>query len=168
MESEFAGQKRQKSIFSGVEGMTEEKYCISPANQQTMQTPMNSQSKSFQVLASEGFDPMSLWERVNGDMELLRDLVGLFALEYPELLLNIRSAIDQGSYSDVQRYSHKLKGSALQFSGKQVVSAAGKLEEMGKLESLEGAGQVLATLQLEVLKLVEALNRMIASERPVM
>jgi len=148
--------------------MTEEKYCISPANQQTMQTPMNSQSKSFQVLASEGFDPMSLWERVNGDMELLRDLVGLFALEYPELLLNIRSAIDQGSYSDVQRYSHKLKGSALQFSGKQVVSAAGKLEEMGKLESLEGAGQVLATLQLEVLKLVEALNRMIASERPVM
>jgi len=168
LESEFAGQKRQKSIFSGVEGMTEEKYCISPANQQTMQTPMNSQSKSFQVLASEGFDPMSLWERVNGDMELLRDLVGLFALEYPELLLNIRSAIDQGSYSDVQRYSHKLKGSALQFSGKQVVSAAGKLEEMGKLESLEGAGQVLATLQLEVLKLVEALNRMIASERPVM
>ena len=148
--------------------MTEEKYCISPANQQTMQTPMNSQSKSFQVLASEGFDPMSLWERVNGDMELLRDLVGLFALEYPELLLNIRSAIDQGSYSDVQRYSHKLKGSALQFSGKQVVSAAGKLEEMGKLESLEGAGPVLATLQLEVLKLVEALNSMIASERPVM
>ena len=35
-------------------------------------------------------------------------------------------------------------------------------------QSLEGAGQVLATLQLEVLKLVEALNRMIASERPVM
>src|SRR5438874_9828432 len=112
--------------------MKQEKHCALPANQQTMQVNMDSQIKSFQGLASEGFDPVSLWERVNGDMELLRDLVGLFALEYPELLLNIRSAIDQGSYSDVQRYSHKLKGSALQFSGKQVVSAAGKLEEMGK------------------------------------
>jgi HPt (histidine-containing phosphotransfer) domain-containing protein len=161
--------KRGKSrFFNEAEGMKEEKYCVSPAIQQTMQATMDSQSKSFQVLASDGFDPISLWERVNGDMELLRDLVGLFALEYPELLLSIKSAIEQGAYSDVQRHSHKLKGSALQFSGKQVVAAAGKLEEMGKLESLDGADQVLATLQLEVLKLVEVLNRMIASERQVM
>ncbi len=148
--------------------MKEEKYCVSAANQQTMQAPMDSQSKSFQVLASDSFDPASLWERVNGDMELLRDLVGLFAQEYPELLLNIKSAIERNSYSDVQRFSHKLKGSALQFSGRQVVAAAGRLEEMGKLATLEGAGQVFATLQIEVLKLVEVLNRMIAPERPVM
>ena len=148
--------------------MKQEKHCALPANQQTMQVNMDSQIKSFQGLASASFDPVSLWERVNGDMELLRDLVRLFALEYPELLLNIKSAIEQSAFADLQRFSHKLKGSALQFSGSLAVAAAGKLEEMGRTESLNGAGQVLATLQYEVLRLMEALNRMTASERPVM
>ncbi|HEV3041203.1 MAG TPA: Hpt domain-containing protein [Candidatus Angelobacter sp.] len=148
--------------------MNEEKYCVLPVNQQTMQAQMNSQLKSFESLASDSFDPVSLWERVNGDMELLRDLVGLFALEYPELLLNIKSAIEHGASADLQRFSHKLKGSALQFSGKSAVAASFQLEEMGRTGSLEGAGQVLMTLQLEVLRLMEALNRMIALERPVM
>lgn len=155
-------------FFSGAESMKEEKHCVLTANQQTMQAQMNSQIKSFQGLASDGFDPVSLWERVNGDMELLRDLVGLFAMEYPELLLNIKSAIERGSFTDVQRFSHKLKGSALQFSGKLAVDAAGQLEEMGKTQSLEGASQVLMTLQFEVLRLMEALKRMTALERPVM
>lgn len=148
--------------------MNEEKYCTLTANQQTMQAQMNSQIKSFERLASDSFDPVSLWERVNGDMELLRDLVGLFAMEYPELLLSIKSAIERGSSTDLQRFSHKLKGSALQFSGKSAVAASFQLEEMGRTGSLEGAGQVLMTLQFEVLRLMEALNRMIAIERPVM
>jgi HPt (histidine-containing phosphotransfer) domain-containing protein len=154
--------------FSGAESMKEEKHCVLTANQQTMQAQMDSQIKPFQGLASDSFDPVSLWERVNGDMELLRDLVGLFALEYPELLLNIKSAIEREAFADVQRFSHKLKGSALQFSGKLVVAAAGKLEEMGRTESLDGASQVLTTLQYEVLRLMEALKRMVSSERPVM
>jgi HPt (histidine-containing phosphotransfer) domain-containing protein len=148
--------------------MKQEKHCVLTANQQTMQAQMDSQIKSFQGLASDSFDPVSLWERVNGDMELLRDLVGLFALEYPELLLNIKSAIERGAFADVQRFSHKLKGSALQFSGRLAVAAAGQLEEMGRTESMSGAGQILATLQFEVLRLMEALKRMIASDRPVM
>jgi HPt (histidine-containing phosphotransfer) domain-containing protein len=148
--------------------MNEEKYCALTVNQQTMQAQMDSQLKSFECLASDSFDPVSLWERVNGDMALLRDLVGLFALEYPELLLNIKSAIELGSSTDLQRFSHKLKGSALQFSGKSVVAASFQLEEMGRTGKFDGAGQVLMTLQFEVLRLMEALNRMIAVEQPVM
>jgi HPt (histidine-containing phosphotransfer) domain-containing protein len=148
--------------------LKQEKHCALPANQQTMQAQMDGQTKSFQGLESARFDPLSLWERVNGDMDLLRDLVELFAVEYPGLLLNIKNAIDRGSSVDVQRFSHKLKGSALQFSGKLAVAAASELEEMGRTESLGGADQVLVTLKFEVLRLMEALNTMIGSERPVM
>jgi HPt (histidine-containing phosphotransfer) domain-containing protein len=153
--------------------LKEERYCAMPANQQTIQAHMDRQGKdrqdsTFQDLASDGFDPLSLWERVNRDMDLLRDLVELFAEEYPELLLSIKGAIDRGSSVEVQRFSHKLKGSALQFSGKLVAAAAGTLEEMGRTESLEGADKVMATLSLEVLRLMEALRIMIGSERPVM
>ena len=126
------------------------------------------QDNIFQDLASDGFDPFSLWERVNRDMDLLRDLVELFAQEYPELLLNIKTAIEQGSFADVQRHSHKLKGSALQFSGKLVVAASDTLEEMGRTKSLDGADRIMATLNLEVLRLMEALKMMVGSERPVM
>src|SRR5205807_4477417 len=151
----------------------EERNCALAANQQTIQVHMDRQGKdrqdnNFQALASEGFDPFSLWERVNRDMDLLRDLVELFAEEYPELLLSIKGAIEKGSSVDVQRLSHKLKGSALQFSGSLVVAAAGTLEEMGRAGSLHGADKVLETLSLEVLRLVEALKMMVGSEKPVM
>ena len=135
---------------------------------QTMQVQMDGQIKSFQGLESDSFDPASLWERVNGDMDLLRDLVRLFALEYPELLLNIQSAIEKGLFGDVQRLSHKLKGSALQFSGKLAVAAAGRLEEMGRTEALDGAGQILATLRFEVVRLMQSLEAMISCEWPLM
>jgi len=153
--------------------MKEEKHCALPVNQRTMQAQtvqvqMDGQIKSFQGLESDSFDPVSLWERVNGDMDLLRDLVQLFAMEYPGLLLSIQSAIDHGSFDDVQRFSHKLKGSALQFSGKLAVAAAAKLEEMGRTESLDGAGQILIVLRFEVVRLMESLQAMIGSERPVM
>jgi hypothetical protein len=48
------------------------------------------------------------------------------------------------------------------------VAAASELEEMGRTESLGGADQVLVRLKFEVLRLMEALNTMIGSERPVM
>lgn len=153
--------------------MKEEIYCASSANQQTIQARMDrygkdGQDKVFQDLASDGFDPASLWERVNHDMELLRDLVQLFAQEYPGLLSGIRAAIEQGQFVDVQKLSHKMKGSALQFSGRLVVAAAGALEEMGRTESLDGADKVMTALDFEVLRLMEALKMMVGSERPVM
>ena len=129
---------------------------------------MDARVNPFQGLESESFDPLSLWERVNGDMDLLRDLVQLFAVEYPDLLLNIKSAIERGSSTDVQRLSHKLKGSALQFSGKLAAAAAGKLEEMGRTESLDGADATMVTLQIEVVRLMESLKVMVRSQRPVM
>src|SRR5437016_3903179 len=126
---------------------------------------MNGRGKTFQDLASASFDPLSLWERVNGDMVLLRDLVELFGQEYPRLLSNIEVAIDQGSFTDVQKLSHKLKGSALQFSGTLAVAAAGKLEEMSRRGSLEGADQLIVTLKFEVAGLMDTLKRMVDGNR---
>jgi HPt (histidine-containing phosphotransfer) domain-containing protein len=121
----------------------------------------------FEELKSDSFDPLALWERVNGDMDLLRDLVGLFAQEYPGLLSNIEAAIQQGSFTDLQRFSHKLKGSALQFSGRQAVAVAGALEKMGATNSLESADQLFLKLKHEVLYLMKVLNAMIGLERPL-
>jgi HPt (histidine-containing phosphotransfer) domain-containing protein len=120
----------------------------------------------FESLRSQSFDPVALWERLSGDVELLRDLVRIFCEEYPELLENLARAIQQRSYSDVQKFSHKLKGSALQFSGTGVAELAGFLEEMGASRSLDGATRIFAKLKQEVANLVRSLRSM-ASGKPM-
>jgi HPt (histidine-containing phosphotransfer) domain-containing protein len=120
----------------------------------------------FASLKSHSFDPAALWERLGGDVELLRDLVAIFCEEYPTLLENLRAAIEQHSFSNVQKFSHKLKGSALQFSGASVAKLATFLEEMGESHSLDGAPRIFARLQQEVADLVRSLRAM-ASEKPI-
>ena len=114
----------------------------------------------------ETFDSVALWERVNRDIELLRDLVDLFEEQCPVLLDGIESAIHRSSYADLQKLSHKLKGSLLQFSARQAAPIASGLEEMAKSRRLEGAEQALARLKTEIGRLLPALKDMIQGDKP--
>jgi two-component system, sensor histidine kinase and response regulator len=115
-------------------------------------------------LKSSSFDPQALWDRLGGDMELLRELVEIFLGECPGLLRDIAAAIREGSFDDVRKFSHKLKGSALQFSGKGVAAVAASLEKMGQAKSLRGADQVFSDLEHEVAVLSQSLQS-IAGEK---
>jgi HPt (histidine-containing phosphotransfer) domain-containing protein len=112
----------------------------------------------FDSLKSSNFDPRALWERVDGDAELLRELVELFLKECPGLLRNIAAAIEQRSFDDVRHLSHKLKGSALQLSGSGVAALAGSLEQMGEKKSLQGADRVFSDLQQKAAALAQSLQ----------
>lgn len=109
-------------------------------------------------LRSSSFDPRTLWERLDGDPELLRELVEIFVAEYPGLLQSIATSIDQQSYDDIKKLSHKLKGSALQFSGTGVSALAASLERLGQEQSLQGAGEIFHRLKEETEALVESLK----------
>ena len=114
----------------------------------------------FARLKSDAFDPFSFWDRIGEDFEMMRELVDLFAQETPELLKAIEDAVQQGSAVDVQRFSHKMKGSALQFSGTAAVVAAAALENMGKEGRLEEAPQAFARLSETVANLKTVLHSM--------
>ena len=75
-------------------------------------------------LKIEHFDQETLWNRVAGDLELLRELVDLFAAEAPRMLARIEQAIKDGSPSDLEKASHKIKGSMLQFSAHAATAIA--------------------------------------------
>lgn len=115
-------------------------------------------------LKSSSFDPQALWDRLGGDMELLRELVEIFLGECPGLLRDIAAAIREESFDDVRKFSHKLKGSALQFSGKGVAAVAASLEKMGQAKSLRSADQVFSDLEHEVAVLSQSLQS-IAGEK---
>jgi HPt (histidine-containing phosphotransfer) domain-containing protein len=116
-------------------------------------------------LKSERFDPESLWDRVEGDPELLRDLAAVFAEEAPRLLGQIEAAIGKGSATELEKASHKMKGSVLQFSAPLAAAAALELEEKGRSGSVAGAGPVIDRLRTEVELLQEELRSMVTSGR---
>jgi HPt (histidine-containing phosphotransfer) domain-containing protein len=141
--------------------VNEQKQGVSGSFQEIITSGPELQGARFKTLKREGFDPDSLWDRIDGDMDLLRDLIGIFAKEYPGILLRIESAINQGEGTELQKASHKLKGSVLQFSASGAAAAAANLEDMGKTGNLDGAGASLAQLKSEVGALMESLNAMI-------
>lgn len=113
---------------------------------------------------SEIFDLPSLLARVGGDVELLREMIGIFASEYPAILAQLEAAIESSDSARVERASHKLKGSLVQFSAHTAAETAGRLEAMGKKSSLQGAGVIAQSLRREVDELLEAMN-LVVSQR---
>lgn len=112
----------------------------------------------FDRWKSGSFDPRALWDRVNGDVELLRELVGIFLEEYPGILDSIAKAIQQQSFDDIRKFSHKLKGSALQFSGGGVATLAANLERMGHERSSQDLEQTFFNLKRETAELADSLQ----------
>jgi histidine phosphotransfer protein HptB len=118
-------------------------------------------------LQSEHFDPEALWQRVDHDRALLRELVAVFAEEAPQLLARIEEGISAGLAGDVKKASHKLKGSLLQFSAGNAVAAAQELEGKAQSGPVAGAAPLLNRLRHEIDLLQEGLNAMVRDQEPV-
>jgi HPt (histidine-containing phosphotransfer) domain-containing protein len=122
------------------------------------------QATRFNHLNSERFDPESLWNRVDGDMDLLRELVELFAEETPRMLSQIEDAIKHGSAAEIEKGSHKIKGSVLQFSARAAAAIALELEENARLGSVEGSEVLLEKLKQEIEVLQATLQTMVCDD----
>ncbi|HEY2390005.1 MAG TPA: Hpt domain-containing protein [Candidatus Angelobacter sp.] len=137
-----------------------EKQEIFGTNQEIIAGTLPSQSLSFSHLKSERFDPQSLWDRVDGDMGLLLELIAVFAEEGPRMLARIDEAISHGSALELEKAGHKMKGSVLQFSASTAAAVAAQLEAKGRSGSLAGADALLYQLRQEVELLQKTLNAM--------
>ena len=141
--------------------MDTEKQDITSTNREIIAGALQSRESRFNHLKSTRFDPEALWNRVDGDMELLRELVVVFAEEGPRMLARIEDAIRHGSASDLEKSSHKIKGSVLQFSAHGASGIALQLEEMGRSGSMTGAESLLRSLKREIDLLRADLNAMV-------
>jgi HPt (histidine-containing phosphotransfer) domain-containing protein len=150
--------RRSKSAPVGV--------IVSSENQETPQhkqvaIPGTLQSNSrFGHLKSDKFDPESLWELIDGDMELLRELIQVFGLEYPGMIAKVERSVQQGSPSELEKAAHKIKGSLLQFHGRAAAAIALELEWKGRNGSMTGAEQFLQMLKEETELLMKTLHAM--------
>jgi CheY-like chemotaxis protein/HPt (histidine-containing phosphotransfer) domain-containing protein len=110
------------------------------------------------VCKEELFDGEQALASVDGDMELLRDVVGLFMEECPGIMAEMRDAINGGDARRLNRAAHALKGSVGNFGARNAFDVALRLEMMGKNDKLNGAGEEFILLADEMERLTKALE----------
>ncbi|MBI3408993.1 MAG: response regulator [Planctomycetes bacterium] len=103
-------------------------------------------------------DRDALLAQVEGDVDLLRELVDMFHDERPRLTEQLRTALAQGEAMAVHKAAHTLKGAVSNFAAQAAREMAQTLENMGRANDLSGAGDVYEALALELEQVEEALR----------
>jgi CheY-like chemotaxis protein/HPt (histidine-containing phosphotransfer) domain-containing protein len=113
------------------------------------------------------FDPAKMYQNIGGDSELFAQLVCLFLDRYQIMLADIRTALANADSVTVERMAHTFKGTAGNLCASEVALTAGRLEAVGRLNTLRDAPPVYAQLELEVARLVRVLESYRQGYQPI-
>jgi two-component system sensor histidine kinase/response regulator len=124
--------------------------CLAEVKRSTAMAKIHSQH-------GEQLDRASLLERVEGDQELLAEMIQLFLADAPQLLEAMRKALLQGDMILLERSAHSMKGAAGNMSAEVTVGAALRLEQSAKKGDAESSKANLATLEGAIERLLPVL-----------
>jgi signal transduction histidine kinase/CheY-like chemotaxis protein len=110
----------------------------------------------------EPLDRAAALAAVEGDEELLGELVATFLDDCPRLVREIAEAIARGEAAGLSRAAHTLKGAVGYFGCPAVRDAAFRLEVMGRTGNLTGAGESFRGLEQALGQLKPALAGLVA------
>ena len=102
-----------------------------------------------------------LLARLEGDEELLQELIDAFFAESGESLQQVLDAVSRTDAPGLDRAAHKLKGTVSLFGGEEATQSALVLETMGRTGNLDQAEASSRQLQ----GLMEALGKALAELR---
>ena len=108
--------------------------------------------------ATEILNMPALLDRVDGDLELLGELVEIFLDEYPPLVSQLRAAVEDGDAETLARSAHTLKGMVGNLEVHSAFEAARRLEEMGRTQTLHEAADALGALEDAIATLTPTLD----------
>ena len=134
--------------------------CVPPADAQVDNThvvpgvpPMDQQD--------EVFDAEGVMDQLEGDMELLRDMVEMLVEDGPAMLEALAGALTEGDSEEVRKTAHKLKGSLGYFHPRRAAAMAKEMEDRGRQGELDAGDELLNALRREVARLQEALGKFV-------
>jgi CheY-like chemotaxis protein/HPt (histidine-containing phosphotransfer) domain-containing protein len=104
------------------------------------------------------FDEKAAIHYVDGDMELLGRVIGMFLADYPKRLEQIRKSILIQDARGLEFAAHTLKGSAANLFARNLVGQAATLEGMGRDGLFDGAEELLSNLEKEIGQLRDRLS----------
>jgi PAS domain S-box-containing protein len=111
------------------------------------------------------FDMAAALQRVEGDRDLLDEIIRIFIDECPRILADLQREFDAADLRKVERSAHTLKGSASNLGALVVSQSAAEMEAKSRAGDLPGAKAVLARLEHELKSLLvelESITRKVA------
>jgi HPt (histidine-containing phosphotransfer) domain-containing protein len=82
-------------------------------------------------------------ERLDGDEELLRDILEIYVEDVPRLIEKIKKAHEQNDAELVDREGHTLKGASANIGAPALRETAYQIEKAGKAGDLEGVDALI-------------------------
>jgi len=104
-------------------------------------------------------DPEIALQHVEGQEDILQEMVGIFFDESSDMLGKIDSGLAGGDAKLVERAAHTLKSSSAMFGAKRARAAAFELELCGKSGNLSAAPELFEKLKREIEVLREAVDQ---------
>jgi two-component system, sensor histidine kinase and response regulator len=111
-------------------------------------------------------DTAELMQSVDGDLVLMREIVGVFLDESPRMSLRIHEALERGDMETMVAAAHALKGAVGNLGARAAMGAAKDLEQVGRKGNPSAIRDAGLRLQAEIDRLqpaLEALRREAAS-----
>ena len=152
---------KEKYLAGGMDG-----YVSKPVHPATLfeeiemvleRTKRNDASETRSRELSEQVDQTALLERVEGDHELLFEMIHLFLEDVPQLLEGMREALKRKDMAVLERSAHSMKGAVGNFSADTTMAAAAQLEKDAKRGDVESSKASLAVLEGALNRLLPAL-----------
>ncbi|MBI2943824.1 MAG: response regulator [Candidatus Wallbacteria bacterium] len=103
----------------------------------------------------------AILDRVDQDMDLVRDMARAHLRSGPGMLAELSSALERDDLASAIRAAHRLKGSVALFCADSAYRAALGLEGLLRQGPTAGAREALTTLESEIRRLDEALAKLI-------
>jgi two-component system sensor histidine kinase/response regulator len=112
------------------------------------------------VAANETVNKADLLSLLDGDAQLLRELIEVFLADAGSLLQSVSDAVASQDPVALERAAHKLSGALSIFGSRPVMQTAMALETMGRERHLPRAGEVLSQLKDQMEALEEGLGEL--------
>jgi HPt (histidine-containing phosphotransfer) domain-containing protein len=121
----------------------------------------DSEPKNTPEIALKGIvNKVELLSSLDGDAQLLGELIGIFLADSGSLLQRVSDAVTGRDAFALERAAHKLSGTVSIFGNRPATQAAMALETMGRDRNLLHAEEVLARLKNQMEALKEALGEL--------
>jgi HPt (histidine-containing phosphotransfer) domain-containing protein len=91
-----------------------------------------------------------LLTRVDNDHDLLRELIGIFKEEFPQLLQSLQASVACEDLQHVKTTSHTLKGMLSAISATRAAEVVSRLEQMAETGEKVGLADTMTTFEREV------------------
>lgn len=113
---------------------------------------------SILLESSDVFNLKDAMRLVDGDTDLLKDIISIFIETYPEQIEQIKKTIDNSNAKELRETAHALKGSVGSFGKNSTYELAYQLETLGQRGDMKDSREVFSQLVVELASLKDELE----------